>query len=266
MSINKKPVQIFLDIETLPAPHTVREAIVAAYAAEAAAEVAGVTVPGNLKKAETIAEWEATEKPKKVAAILAKAEAEADGAWRKTGLSGISGRVYCVSFAVNDAPVRTLALPEGPMGPEDERVLLVEFAEALNSVEGSVFAQYIGHNVQDFDLRFLFQRAALLGAPLPVGFPVNAPAYERETGRGRVFDTMTVWAGRHGRVKLEALCEAFGVMRKGEELDGEEIDGSMVGDFVFRGEGKKVQKYCEGDVERVRALMRKLEPTLAYCA
>lgn len=258
--------RVYLDIETLPGDENVKAAIASSIMAEAEAEAAEVRAPGNLKKAESIAEWEATEKPKKILSILEDAAKKADEAWRKTALNGIQGRIYCVSLAVNESAVETLALPDGAYGPREEREMLVAFAERINRLENGIFAQYAGHNVQDFDLRFIFQRAALLGAPLPTGFPVNAPSYERENARGRIFDTMTVWAGRHGRVKLDQLCAAFGVIQKGEELDGEEIDGSMVADFVFRGEGFKVQKYCEADVIRVREVMRKLEPVLQYCS
>lgn len=263
----RKDVRAYLDIETLPAPFEVKAAMLKAAMDAAEEEILAIKPPGKLKKQETIDEWNATERPNKVAAIRQAAEAAADEEWHKTGLSGLTGRVYCVSVAINESDVRTFAVPDdGEYGKEEEGRMLYAFAEAMDSVDDAVFAQYIGHNVQGFDLRFMFQRAVILGARLPRGFPLNSPVWEQGMPQGRVFDTMVAWAGRHGRVKLEQLCEAFGVIQKGEELGGEHIDGSMVSDYVFRGEGKKVQTYCEADVIRVREIAKRMMPVLQYCA
>ena len=42
------------------------------------------------------------------------------------------------------------------------------------------------------------------------------------------------------------------------KLDGEEIDGAKVWDFVRDGHADKVAIYCQADVERVRSVYRRI--------
>src|SRR3546814_4351137 len=64
---------------------------------------------------------------------------------------------------------------------------------------------FIGHNITGFDLRFILQRAVILGVQPPLNIPFGARPWDES-----VFDTMTQWAG-HGkdrkstRLKLQSL-------------------------------------------------------------
>ena len=111
---------------------------------------------------------------------------------------------------------------------------------------------YIGHNIADFDLRFLWQRSVINGIQLHHDIPCGIPAWSE-----RIFDTMQAWAGRGNRVSLDKLCRAFGVSQKGSEI-GEQIDGSKVWDFVQAGKIDLVAKYCGADVERARELHKRM--------
>jgi predicted PolB exonuclease-like 3'-5' exonuclease len=68
---------------------------------------------------------------------------------------------------------------------------------------------------------------------------------------------MTDWAGVGNRVSLAKLCKVFDLDAKGTEI-GDEIDGSKVWDFVKNGRIADVAKYCGGDVERTRAIYKRL--------
>jgi hypothetical protein len=111
---------------------------------------------------------------------------------------------------------------------------------------------FIGHNIVGFDLRFLFQRSVMLGIKPPLVFPFKAKPWD-----DIVFDTMTAWAGVGNRFSLSKLCKVFGLDAKGTEI-GDEIDGSKVWDFVKGGRIDDVAKYCGGDVERTRAIHKRL--------
>jgi predicted PolB exonuclease-like 3'-5' exonuclease len=69
---------------------------------------------------------------------------------------------------------------------------------------------------------------------------------------------MTAWAGWGGRISLDALCKALDIPTKGTELDGEDIDGSKVWDFVQAGRVSDVATYCMADVERVRTVYKRM--------
>lgn len=224
-------MHIYLDIETIPgqAPGLKNEI------------ARGVSPPANYSKPETIAKWEAETKPGLI-----------EETWRKTSFAGDRGEVICIGWAVDDAPAetltRTLSSPEA--------WLLGEFFGAVHrAIEASHgrVPRWVGHNVRDFDLRFLYQRAVVLGLRPPFALPHDA-----RPGSEFVFDTMTAWAGWGGRVSLARLCTALGLPAKGSEIGEEEMDGSRVWDMVKAGRLDDVAEYCRGDVERVRLLHHRL--------
>lgn len=237
-------MNIYLDIETIPgqAP-AVREMI---------AET--ITPPANMSKPETIAKWWAEQ-----------SETAIEEAWRKTSLDGAFGHIAVIGYAINDAePVTIYHDLYG--APEVERDMLGTFFSAIAEAGSRTLAggtrsdttpTFIGHNVLDFDLRFIFQRAVMLGIRPPSCIPFDAKPWDKT-----VFDTMTAWAGARNLVSLDKLCRAFGIDTKGSEI-GEEIDGSNVWDFVREGRIADVARYCAGDVERVRQIHRRLTFQLA---
>jgi len=226
-------MNIYLDIETIPGQR------------KGLKDEIGKTIthPGSMKKAETIAKWEAEQKP---AAI--------EEAWRKTSFNGDQGEIVCISWAVDDGKVESVARMMSV--EESEPYLLIDFfyliQREIDKRHGRM-PVWIGHNVRKFDLRFIFHRAVILGIRPPFRLPHDA-----RPGSDRVFDTMEAWAGLRNRISLDRLCRALGIPLKGSELDGEEIDGSKVWDFVQAGRIDEVVCYCEADVERVRQLHRRL--------
>lgn len=146
--------------------------------------------------------------------------------------------------------------PEGDGADVGEAELLTTFFEAVTEageVHHGRLPCFIGHNVREFDLRFLFQRAVILGVRPPFHLP-----HDVRPGSDRVFDTMTAWAGWGGRISLDRLCTALNIPGKGSELGGEDIDGSKVWDLYRDGRAEDVAIYCRADVERVRHVHRRL--------
>jgi len=240
---------ITLDIETIPAQNPDVLAKIVATANEAAEyEVAQLKPPGNLKKQETIDAWIAEEMPVKAAAIRAGAKATAEQQYRATSFDGRFGHIAVIGYAMNDEPVSTLY--GNPLDPHDERSILKAFygwvGQQAMAVRG-VPITFVGHNVVDFDLRFMFQRSVMTGIQPHPCIPLDPKPWS-ET----VYDTMTRWAGARGRVSMASLCEAFGMDGKGD------IDGSKVWDYIQAGKIKEVAEYCAADVERTRAFYKRM--------
>jgi len=117
----------------------------------------------------------------------------------------------------------------------------------------SQVALWIGHNVIDFDLRFIWQRALINNAHLPFALPIGKPSY----GRGPyAYDTMREWAGFKGTVKQTDLELAFGLTRTDPLVNG----GADV--FTAYGEGRveDVKAHCSEDVRLLRELYRRMVP------
>lgn len=232
--------RLYLDIETIP---DVRPGAKEKFAAT-------IMPPANMTKAETIAAWEATKRP---AAI--------EAAWRKTSLNGTAGKIATIAWAFDDGPVHSAHSDDwgSESGEADtlrEFFASVEAQNAMNWSRGnSLRPQLIGHNILNFDLRFLFQRCVVLRVPAPLWLPRNARPWD-----DFVFDTMTEWAGHRDYVRMDVICEALGLPVKGSEFANpeDEIDGAGVWDAVRDGRIADVARYCAADVERTRAMHKRM--------
>ena len=223
-------MNLYLDIETIPGQ--------APWIREEVART--VKHPGQMKKAETIANWEKTQK-----------SAAIDKEWLKTGLIGTLGEIICMSWAIDDGKVqsvrRALSSPEAPMLAEFFKLLEPQILG--HSSKQQVPTTWIGHNVTSFDLRFLWQRCVIGSVKPTVIIPINVKPWE-----GAVYDTFTEWAGyrSNGGSSLTAICKALGIP------DEDTIDGSQVWEYVSKGDIDTVVKHCEIDIHKVRLVHKRL--------
>jgi hypothetical protein len=240
-------MNLFLDIETIPAQRPdVLEEIRAAEKVKLDAALSAVKPPGNYKKQETIDEWLATEAPKIASGLLASFEETVEDCYRKTGLDGAFGQVCVIGWALDaDQPAAAADMDEGAL-------LRRFFAELREIPSNEVFqTTVVGHNVANFDLRFLTQRSIVRGIrPHPViARAAQAKPWEQE----KVYDTMLQWAGVGGRISLDKLCKALSVPSpKGD------LDGSKVWDYVRDGRIDEVLDYCMQDVAAVRSVWQRM--------
>jgi hypothetical protein len=108
----------------------------------------------------------------------------------------------------------------------------------------------VGHNVLQFDLRFLFQRYVINGIR---PHAIIRDAVKAKPWDNTVFDTMTRWAGTGNRISLDKLCKALNVKTpKGE------ITGATVWDFVKAGKIDDVMAYCLRDIEATRTVYSRM--------
>lgn len=229
---------IFIDIETIPDQRPGAKDKIAA----------DIRPPASMSKPETIAKWEAEQRP-----------AAVEQAWRKTALDGSRGQIAVISWAINEEPPEAHYFESWAW---TEPNVLADFFSAASDAIASLRAGenmrrplVVGHNHTGFDLRFIFQRAVIHGVKPPLWLPTNPKPWDTES----VFDTMVQWAGAKGYVRMDDICEALGIEGKGSEFsDGTEIDGSMVWDFVRDGYISQVAEYCNGDVERTRAMYKRM--------
>lgn len=218
----------YLDIETIPSQRNEAKARAAAR----------VTPPGNISKAESIAKWEAEKRP-----------ALEEEQWRKTSFDGGWGEIVCICWAVMDGPVREATRPT--LGDSEADCLASFFAGVLDdcrAYNGRPIT-WVGHNLAGFDLRFLWQRAVVLGVPPPVKMRHNATPWS-----GVIVDTMHEWAGTRGSVKLTELCEILRIDVGHEDT----IDGSQVWDEYQAGRFDTILSHCRADVERTRAVHQRM--------
>lgn len=273
---------IFFDIETIPGQ---RPDIRGRFEQDASGELAvidarmkqeleDIAPPANIKDPEKISDWWLTKAPEKRQSILEKAQAErikvqegVDEKWRKTALSGALGQVAVIGLAIGDDIPMSLSVRD--LGAPAEGELLAGFFRLVEELCAAksipvLALRWVGHNSSGFDIRFIFQRCVVLGVRIPRWFVSLIAAKPWESERG--FDTMVQWAGAKDRISMDNLCFALGIEGKGSGLEAEGIDGSKVWDFVRDGRINEVATYCEGDIERTRAMYERIVAVTEYGA
>lgn len=223
---------LYLDIETIPAQRP-----------DVLDEIRStIKPPGNIKKAESIAEWMKNE-----------SEVAADEAYRKTGLDGAYGQICVIGFALDDAEPRTVWSPEWGR-PECETELLKDFTHVLSDLipaNRERMITVVGHNVASFDLRFLMQRS-IVNSIRPHRIIASA-AQAKPWEADKVFDTMVQWSGIGNRISLDKLCKALSI-----PTPKTGITGAQVWDEVQAGRIDDVAAYCQRDIAATRAVHRRL--------
>lgn len=217
---------VTLDLETCPSQSE-----------ELRAEfLANVKAPAQYKKPESIAEW-----------IKENAASEAEAAWRRTSFDGAYGHICVIGVAFDDGPPISLYSPDWL---RDEAANLRHFFDLVNercAAQPNERPIFVGHNLVEFDLRFLFQRSVVLGVRPSRHIPFSAKPWD-----DAVFDTMSRWAGLKDRVKLDKLAKVCGLDGKGD------IDGSMVWDYVRDGRIAEIAEYCRHDVALARDIYKRM--------
>ena len=180
-----------------------------------------------------------------------------------TGFDGSFGRILCLAYAVNDGPVKFLcAAKEG-----DEKTGSLSAEKKLLEDFWFIAAQcdlFVGHNIMEFDLKFILQRSIILGVK-PTWTRFEEPGVKPwdihkflSFARYKscpIFDTMQEWsAWGSPKIGLEHVALALGIPTP----KGEGIDGSEVWNFFKDGKIKDICDYCMRDVETTRAVYNRM--------
>jgi DNA polymerase elongation subunit (family B) len=155
---------------------------------------------------------------------------------KKLSLSAATAKILCLAYAIEppaDAPVNIL---EG-----EENTILRNFWQTAAGCD-----LFVGHNVMDFDLRFIYQRSIIHQIK---------PSRDFSFARFRnnpIYDTMQEWSqwGRE-HISLDSLAKALGIPSPKESLDG-----SKVYPYYRDGRLAEICAYCKRDVESVREVYR----------
>lgn len=222
---------LYLDIETIPAQSEEAKSAIAAT----------VKPPASMKKADTIAAWE---KDQKAAAV--------EEAIAKTSFNAAYGQICCIGFAFDEAPAASVSWP---VNAESEKLMISAFFDEAGKIIGNRFPVIVGHFITGFDIRFIWQRCMVLGIRVPAWLPKDPKP--RDSG---VFDTMTAWAGARDTISMDNLCQALGIPGKGD------VDGSMVGQMFAEDKHKEIAAYCRDDIDRTRAIHRKMKVSFGEAA
>jgi 3'-5' exonuclease len=157
---------------------------------------------------------------------------------KKLSLSAVTARILCLAYAVEPPLDSKVEVIHG-----DEREIIENFWRL--AAEMNLF---VGHNVLDFDLKFMYQRSII--HQIKPSRDISFARYRSAP----VYDIMHEWT-KWGRspISLDLLSRALGIASPKECLDG-----SKVYPYYRAGRLPEICDYCKCDVETVRQVYRRL--------
>lgn len=214
-------MNLYIDIETVPTDDP-----------QLIADIeASVTPPKNYSKPETIAKWNAEDKPALVADAI-----------HRTSLDGGLGKIVCIGYAYGDEQPRA-------KNADSEFIVIAQFFEYTELIMYK-YETLVGHNLQ-WDLRFLYQRAVVHGLQPP---PQLLKAMKAKAWDECLADTMLMWnPERDKKISLDKLCRILGI-----ESPKRNMTGADVWHAYKEGRLDDIAEYCRGDVNAMRACYERL--------
>ncbi|MCK5764478.1 MAG: 3'-5' exonuclease [Bacteroidales bacterium] len=162
----------------------------------------------------------------------------------RAGIYAEFGKVVCISFGMfNDGNFRIKSFYG-----DDEKALLTDFANLLESKFSSKDFLLCAHNGKEFDFPYLSRRMLINAIPLPEILDLAG----KKPWEVAHIDTMELW--KFGDFKnytsLEVLSAVFDI-----PTPKDDIDGSQVGKVYWEDKDlERIVKYCQKDVLAIAQL------------
>ena len=157
---------------------------------------------------------------------------------KKLSLSAVTAKIICLCYTIEPSVSGTIEVLKG-----EESDILKGFWKIVPDCN-----LFVGHNILDFDMRFIYQRSVIHNIKPSRDIPFtrfrNAPIY----------DTMQEWS-KWGRehASLDSLSKALSIPSPKENLDG-----SKVYPYYRAGKLPEIIEYCKRDVDSVRQVYHRL--------
>lgn len=170
----------------------------------------------------------------------------------RSGIFAEFGKIIVISagyFAKTDSGDRQFRIKS--FAGDDEKQILEEFFELLNSYYSKNYHQLCGHNIREFDVPYVCRRATVHGLVLPNLLDLHG----KKPWEVNHLDTMDMrkFGDRKNYTSLDLLCRTMGVDTPKTDISGEQVAR------VYRDEQDldRIREYCERDVVAVAELLLK---------
>lgn len=161
-----------------------------------------------------------------------------ENTYRWSSISGDFGQIFCIGYAVNDQDVEIIS-------GREENIL-----EAWWQVADKADV-FIGHNIMDFDLRFIFKRSIVHKIkPSAKHLNLSFARYRNFP----IFDTMREWEKwSQSYISLDTLAKILDL-----PTSKDVIDGSQVYDYFLEEKFEEIYEYCKKDVILTREVYKRM--------
>lgn len=214
---------LFLDIETVPAYPTYND------------------VPDDWKKL-----WD-----RKAIAISRVEDDTPESLYGRAGIYAEFGKIICISVGfIKKVEGKEQCRIKSFYG-DDEKTLLVNFAELLNKHFCKPEHRLCGHNAKEFDFPWIARRMVIHGINIPALLDTSGKKPWETTH----LDTMEMWkfGDFKNHTSLNLLAALFGI-----PTPKDDIDGSQVHKVYYEEKNlERIVTYCQKDVLTVIQLLKK---------
>ena len=176
-----------------------------------------------------------------------------DELYEKAGIYAEFGKVVCISMGFVLQKEGETQIRVKSIANKNEKILLQEYIDLLNSYYNSPDFLFCAHNGKEFDIPFLCRRILINGLKLP--FILNVAG--KKPWEIKHLDTMELW--KFGDFKnytsLDLLTYIFNIPTPKYDMDGSQVAK------VFYEEKNldRIIHYCEKDVIATIQLFRKYQ-------
>ncbi|MBL8206926.1 MAG: ribonuclease H-like domain-containing protein [Blastocatellia bacterium] len=177
---------------------------------------------------------------------------KADEEYRNCALHGERGRILTIGLLIEE---NDTILQQGCLGRDREtRQYHLDEARTLRAFWKLVADfnpsrdLFIGHNILDFDLPFIYKRSIIHQIKPTIHLPF------RRFQCQPIFDTMWEWSCWRHRISLRDLAQALAV--PSPKAAG--VTGDNVYDLYQQGRHEEIAQYCMRDVVCVREVFHRL--------
>jgi len=173
----------------------------------------------------------------------------------RSGIFAEFGKIIAISTGILSKADTGYEMRVKCFSGDDERQILVDFFDMLNTYYSKPYHCLCGHNIKEFDIPYICRKAMIHGLELPDILDVQGKK-PRETN---FIDTLELrkFGDRKNFVSLDLLCRVMGVQTPKTDISGEQVAE------VYRREKDlaRIQEYCDRDVVAVAEVMLKFMRT-----
>jgi 3'-5' exonuclease len=187
-------------------------------------------------------EWKDLWRHKAEALLRDKPEQTPDGIYDRSAIYAEFGKIICISCGYITVVGGERKLVLKSFSGDDERALLVGFAELLRKWASDHQKFLCAHNGKDFDFPYLCRRMVIHGITIPAVLNMSGKKPWEVTH----IDTMELWKFGEYRsfVSLNLLAHTLGIPTPKDDIDGSKV--GMV--YWTLKDLPRIVTYCQKDV------------------
>jgi hypothetical protein len=165
-----------------------------------------------------------------------------ESVYDRAGIYAEFGKIVCISCGCIQGQGQDRKFVVKSYCDDNEKKLLKDFAQMLQSWSGSAEKFLCAHNGKEFDYPYICRRMIINGIEIPEALKIAG----RKPWEVRHLDTMELW--KFGDYKsftsLKLLAKVLGIPSPKDDIDGSEVHNVYWNDKDL----DRIVKYCQKDV------------------